>query len=131
MTSLKTSSVETIKFKNSMKSHMTDANIVSWIVEKVQQIENLEALKYNGELVLYICSVIECACLENKIKTDKLELFIQVYDKCFEMSVQDKVVVTQMLDFLHKNGLIKGLKYPILNFLKKGIKFLLPSFLGL
>lgn len=131
MTSLKTSSLETIKFKNSMKSHMTDANIVVWIVEKVQQIENLEALKYNGELVLYICSVIECACLENKIKTDKLDLFIQVYDKCFEMSVQDKVVVTQMLDFLHKNGLIKGLKYPILNFLKKGLKLFLPSFLGL
>ena len=102
-----------------------------WIVEKVQQIENLEALKYNGELVLYICSVIECACLENKIKTDKLDLFIQVYDKCFEMSVQDKVVVTQMLDFLHKNNLIKGLKYPILNFLKKGLKLFLPSFLGL
>lgn len=131
MTSLKTSSLENIKFKNSMKSHITDANIVTWVVEKVQQIENLEALKYNGELVLYICSVIECACLENKIKTDKLELFIQVYDKCFEMSVQDKVVVTQMLDFLHKNGLIKGLKYPILNFFKKGLKFLLPSFLGL
>jgi hypothetical protein len=131
MTSLKTSSLDNIKFKNSMKSHMTDANIVAWIVSKVQEIENLEALKYNGELVLYVCSVIECACLENKIKTDKLELFIQVYDKVFEMSVQDKVVVTQMLDFLHKNNLIKGLKYPIFNFLKKGLKLFLPSFLGL
>lgn len=131
MTSLKTSSLENIKFKNSMKSHITDANIVAWVVDKVQQIENVEALKYNGELVLYICSVIECACLENKIKTDKLDLFIQVYDKVFEMSVQDKVVVTQMLDFLHKNGLIKGLKYPVYNAIKKGLKFLLPSFLGL
>lgn len=131
MTSLKTSSLENIKFKNSMKSHMTDSNIVAWIVSKVQEIENIEALKYNGELVLYICSVIECACLENKIKTDKLELFIQVYDKVFEMSVQDKVVVTQMLDFLHKNNLIKGLKYPIFNFIKKGLKFFIPSFLGL
>ena len=131
MTSLKTSSLENIKFKNSMKSHMTDSNIVAWIVSKVQEIENIDALKYNGELVLYICSVIECACLENKIKTDKLELFIQVYDKVFEMSVQDKVVVTQMLDFLHKNNLIKGLKYPIFNFIKKGLKFFIPSFLGL
>jgi hypothetical protein len=131
MTSLKTSSLENIKFKNSMKSHITDANIVTWVVDKVQQIENVEALKYNGELVLYICSVIECACLENKIKTDKLDLFIQVYDKVFEMSVQDKVVITQMLDFLHKNGLIKGLKYPVYNAIKKGLKFLLPSFLGL
>jgi len=131
MTSLKTSSLENIKFKNSMKSHMTDSNIVAWIVSKVQEIENIEALKYNGELVLYICSVIECACLENKIKTDKLDLFIQVYDKVFEMSVQDKVVVTQMLDFLHKNNLIKGLKYPIFNFIKKGLKFFIPSFLGL
>jgi len=131
MTSLKTSSLENIKFKNSMKSHMTDSNIVAWIVSKVQEIENIEALKYNGELVLYICSVIECACLENKIKTDKLDLFIQVYDKVFEMSVQDKVVVTQMLDFLHKNNLIKGLKYPIFNCIKKGLKFFIPSFLGL
>lgn len=130
MTSLKTSSLDNIKFKGSMKSHMTDANIVAWIVSKVQEIENLEALKYNGELVLYVCSVIECACLENKIKTDKLELFIQVYDKVFDMSVQDKVIVTQMLDFLHKNSLIKGLKYPIFNYIKKGLKFLLPSFLG-
>lgn len=131
MTSLKTKGLESIKFKNTMKSHITDANIVSWIVAKVQEIENVEALKYNGELVLYIASVIECACLENNIKTEKLDLFIQVYDKVFEMSVQDKVVITQMLDFLHKNNLIKGLKYPIFNFIKKGLKWLLPSFLGL
>jgi hypothetical protein len=131
MTSLRTNGLESVKFKNSMKNHVTDANIVSWIVEKVNTIDNVESIKYNAELVLYVSSCIECACIENNIKTEKLDIFIQVYEKVFEMSIQDKVVITQMLDFLHKNNLIKGVRYPIFNALKKGLKFLLPSFLGL
>ena len=131
MTSLKTSSLNNIKFKNSMKNMVTDANIVQWIFDKCSIIENLESIKYNTELVLYVSSCIECACAENKIKTEKLEIFIKVYEKLFEMSVQDKVVITQMVDFLHRNNLIKGIKYPVVNAIKKGLKFLIPNFLGI
>ena len=131
MSSFKTSQLNQIKFKNSMKHHVTDANIVQWIVEKCNTMENLEALKYNGELALYVSCCIECSCQENSIKTEKLDIFLQVYEKIFEMSVQDRVFVTQTLDFLHRNNLIKGVRYPIWYFLKKGLKFVIPSFLGL
>jgi hypothetical protein len=68
------------------------------------------------EVTLYIGSCIEIACSENSIKTDKLVVFTQIYKRLFDISVQDEVVICQMLNFLHSNNLIKGLKYPIKNF---------------
>jgi len=131
MDSLKTSELNSMKFKGSMKQHITDSNIVEWIVTKCKTIDNIEAIKYNVEFVVYIASCIEVACLENKIKSDKLDIFILVYEKIFEMSIQDKVVITQMLSFVHQNKLIKSLKYPIYNFFKKSLKSIIPAFLGL
>ena len=131
MESLKTSNLNSMKFKGSMKQHITDTNIVEWIVQKCKAIDNIEAIKYNVEFVVYVASCIEVACIENKIKSDKLEIFILVYDRLFEMTVQDKVVITQMLSFIHHNKLIKSLKYPIYNFLKKSVRSIIPAFLGL
>lgn len=126
MSTLKTTGLRDIKMRNSAKEHITTSNIVEWVVGKVQELPEIESLKFNMELTLYIGSCIEIACLENSIKTDKLVVFTQIYKRLFDISVQDEVVICQMLNFLHSNNLIKGLKYPIKNFLKKSLKLIIP-----
>ncbi len=126
MNVLNTTGLDTMSLKNSAKEHVTSANLILWIVSKVETLPNYEGLKYNPELMLYVSSCIEIACIDNKIKCDKLDVFIQVYKKLFEMSTNDEVVVVQTLNFLHKNSLIKGKKYKIFNFIKKGLMMIIP-----
>jgi hypothetical protein len=126
MNVLNTTGLDNVSLKNSAKEHITSANLILWIVSKVETLPNYEGLKYNPELILYVSSCIEVACVDNKIKCDKLDVFIQVYKKLFEMTTNDEVVVVQTLNFLHKNLLIKGKKYKIFNFIKKGLMAIIP-----
>ena len=126
MNVLNTTGLDNVSLKNSAKEHITSANLILWIVSKVETLPNYEGLKYNPELILYVSSCIEVACVDNKIKCDKLDVFIQVYKKLFEMTTNDEVVVVQTLNFLHKNSLIEGKKYKIFNFIKKGLMTIIP-----
>ena len=108
MNGLNTSGLDKLAVKNSAKEHVTKEQLVAWIADKVLSLPNPEALKFNVELALYISSCIEVACKDNGISTDKLEVFMSVFKKLFELSTQDEVVLVQILGFLHKNSLIKG-----------------------
>ena len=100
MNVLNTTGLDNVSLKNSAKEHITSANLILWIVSKVETLPNYEGLKYNPELILYVSSCIEVACVDNKIKCDKLDVFIQVYKKLFEMTTNDEVVAVQMLNLL-------------------------------
>ena len=131
MNSLNTSGLDKLAVKNSAKEHVTKEQLVAWIADKVLSLPNPEALKFNVELALYISSCIEVACKDNGISTDKLEVFMSVYKKLFDLSTQDEVVLVQILGFLHKNSLIKGkVTTSIYAFLKKRLVSLLTSALG-
>ena len=107
MEKLSTQGIEGIAIKNSMKEHITKENIIDWIVTKVSGLPNHDALKYNPELVLYVSSCIEIACRDNAVKTDKLDVFVQVYKKLYDVSPQDEVVLINTLEFVLKNSLVK------------------------
>ena len=131
MNGLHTSGLDKLAVKNSAKEHVTKEQLVAWIADKVLSLPNPEALKFNVELALYISSCIEVACKDNGISTDKLEVFMSVYKKLFDLSTQDEVVLVQILGFLHKNSLIKGkVTTSIYAFLKKGPVSLLTLALG-
>ena len=131
MNGLNTSGLDKLAVKNSAKEHVTKEELVAWIADKVLSLPNPEALKFNVELALYISSCIEVACKDNGISTDKLEVFMSVYKKLFDLSTQDEVVLVQILGFLHKNSLIKGkVTTSIYAFLKKGLVSVLTSAFG-
>ena len=131
MNGLNTSGLDKMTVKNSAKEHVSKEQIATWIVEKVQSLPNPDALKFNVELTLYVSSCIEIACKDNNIKTDKLEIFMMVYKRLFDLTTQDEVVLVQMLEFLHKNSLIKGkITSSVYTFLKKGVVSLLTSAFG-
>ena len=128
---LLTKGIDSLPFKNNMKEHITTAQVVEWIVNKINTIPEVEALKYSPELSVYICSCIEISFLENQITGDKLEVYTTVYKRVFDISTTDEVVIVNILNFLHRNKLIKS-KIPtnILNILKKLILKIIPSVLS-
>ena len=108
MNNLSTKGIDGVKIKNTMKEHVTKEQIIEWISTKVQGLPNYEALKYNPELVLYVGSCIEIATKENGVKTEKLEIYLAVYKKLFDLTANDEVIIINQLEFLLKNSLIKG-----------------------
>jgi len=130
MNSFKTSSLNDISIRGSAKETVSKEQMIQWIVTQVNAIGNTESLKYNVELVVYISSCLEIACKQNNLRVDKLECLISVYKELFDMSPHDEVVIIQILDFLHKNKLIKDKVNKILVFLKKSLIAIIPSFLS-
>jgi len=130
MNSFKTSSLNDISIRGSAKETVSKEQMIQWIVTQVNAIGNTESLKYNVELVVYISSCLEIACKENNLRVDKLECLISVYKELFDMSPHDELVIVQILDFLHKNKLIKDKVNKILVFLKKSFIAIIPSFLS-
>jgi hypothetical protein len=108
MNNLSTKGIDGVEIKNTMKEHVTKEQIIEWISTKVHGLPNYEALKYNPELVLYIGSCIEIATKENGVKTEKLEVYMAVYKRLFDLTANDEVIIINQLEFLLKNCMIKG-----------------------
>jgi len=94
-----------IHTKNTLLVAEQKSSVSSAIVAKVQELDNYEKLKFDTELCVFICRCIENA-LECK-KVDKKKLAFEVYDKLFEMSSDDKQIISTLIDFLCSNKLIK------------------------
>jgi len=83
--------------------HKTDLR--SAIVTKVQEIDNYKALKFDNELLIFVCN-----CIENAldVKMDKKVLALQIYEQLFdELSHDDKSILSSSIEFLWSNKLIK------------------------
>ena len=82
--------------------HKTDLCMA--IVAKVQEIEKYGALKFDNELLIFVCN-----CIENAldVKMDKKTLALQIYEELFEISPDDKAILSSSIDFLCNNKLVK------------------------
>lgn len=96
-----------VKTKNTLQvaAHKTD--LLGAIVAKVEEIDNHTKLKFDTELCVFICRCIENALECKKKKIDKKTLAFEVYDKLFEMSSDDRAIISTLIDFLCNNKLIK------------------------
>ena len=94
-----------IHTKNTLQLAEQKSSVSLAIVNKVKELDGFERLKHDTELCCFICR-----CLENSIecrKVDKKRLAFEVYDKLFEMSGDDKQIISTLIDFLCANKLIK------------------------
>lgn len=93
-----------IKPKHSL--HKAEHNNVlrKSIVAKIQLIDNYTALKFDNELLIFLCS-----CIENSLeyKQDKKELALEILGHLFELSSDDKEILSVSIDFLCNNKLVK------------------------
>jgi hypothetical protein len=93
-----------LKFKNSLALRVKIETIKT---EKLKIIPNINDLKLNVELTLFICRCIETE-IKKKHKMDKKELFFVIMTAIFEnLTREDNIILEQQLQFLHDNNSIK------------------------
>ena len=96
-----------LKFKNSLATRVKIETIKTGIIEKLKVIQNINDLKLNVELTLFICR-----CIETEIKKKqgvvKKELFFEIISAIFtNLTREDNSVLEQQIQFLHDNNSIK------------------------
>jgi hypothetical protein len=96
-----------LKFKNSLATRVKIETIKTGIIEKLKVIPNINDLKLNVELTLFICR-----CIETEIKKKqgvvKKELFFEIISSIFTtLTRDDTAVLEQQIQFLHDNNSIK------------------------
>jgi len=94
-----------IKTRNSLNLACIRSDLVNAIVTRVQGIENYHILKFDNELLIFICN-----CVENTVdskKIDKRHLVLSIYKKLFEISEEDHTIIGNSVNFLCDNRLVE------------------------
>ncbi len=120
---LNTSSLSKIVLKNTLKTHFSANALIALIVKQIQEVPDYVKLKNDVEMILIACKMIESITADSKVSIDKLETIIQIYDQTFTMAVDDKLMLVNVVNFLHQNKLF--------NYEKSGFKALKMVFKGL
>jgi hypothetical protein len=117
-----------IELNGSLKELHVESILINTIVEEIQKLfPNLSIVKGNTYLILEICNTIEDAYKKQKKgkKVNKLEIFFKIYSGLFgNISNEDKQILINNIDYLHRNGDIKAtpMSKKIIKYFKK--KFL-------
>ena len=105
------SSTDLIPLKNSLKSLSDLALLKQMVVSKIQSLPNYETLKNDVELVLFACNVLENAHKDLKgTKLNKRQLIVLVFAEIFNLDDQEKLTVSNTVQFLFDHSKIKQVK---------------------
>lgn len=97
-----------VKTKHSLFEASQRSALCVAICDRVREVDNYEKLKFDNELLIFLCSCVENSIdKKDKIKIDKKTLVFEVLDKLFDMSSDDKAIISASIEFLHSNKLIK------------------------
>lgn len=94
-----------IKPKNSLAFSAIKSDLALAIIERVRTIDGHEELRFDNELLIFICS-----CVENTVehkKIDKKRLVLDIYSRIYTMADGDLGVIGKSIDFLIDNALVK------------------------
>ena len=65
-------------------------------------------MKFDPDIILYVCDVIENNIRQNETKTiDKKSIVIGILQKCHTFTAPELIILNKMIEFLHSNHLIK------------------------
>jgi len=95
-----------LKFKNSLALRVKIETIKNSIIEKLKVVPNINDLKLNVELTLFICRCIETE-IKKKHKIQKKDLFFEIISSIFSnLTRDDNAILEQQIQFLHDNNSI-------------------------
>ena len=107
--------MEGLSFKNTISRQLKREKLKKNIIEKLNEIPDLQNLKMDIELALFVCR-----CIESEVKKDdkivKKDLFIEIIQSIFNLNRDETSAVEKQLEFLHENNKItksKIVKYII------------------
>lgn len=112
-----TSALDGVELNPRLKGRLIDEQLISLIVEKLQsKFPALERSKYDVELVIYLCNIIENIISDNGIKTKdkpdyKLNLALSIFTRLNFGKPEDKQFLIDTVHSIHNLGLIKKIPF--------------------
>jgi hypothetical protein len=105
------SSVELVKPKNLLKNLKRTGDVIQVILDTLKDLPDLEKQKYNPDLILYICRVVENSYDKKKLadeKINKKEMVFSILKKLYpSLNDNDKLVIEGIIEHLHSSGRLK------------------------
>ena len=109
-------------FKNILHKNKTENDIMNIILKKVSLLnDDLKKYKFDGEFLLYICNLVEHLVGSNKF--DKKKLVLNIVGSIFNLNLNETEVISNLIEFLHSNNLIKKNEKKADDFFFTEIKF--------
>jgi hypothetical protein len=99
---------ELVPFKNTLAAHIKQNKIIDDICKIIAEIPDLNKMRLDPELTVYVCNIIE-NLIEKKDKKEisKLDLASTILAKACNLEPTDLDIVIKQIKFLDNNGRIK------------------------
>ena len=99
-----------VKVEIKLKVQQYNSELFAIIVAKIKEIEGYDKLRFDNELLKFVCVCIENGVSEkyalNKKKTDKKKLAMDIMSAVFTMNEAEKLIVNNAIEFLCDNNMI-------------------------
>ena len=92
--------------KHKLKHLKNRSELFDAIVEKIVNLKEYSSLKFDNELLIFVCNCIENGLNNKKKKIDKKELCLEIYHKVFTMNEKEKEQISNSIEFLCDNNMI-------------------------
>ncbi len=103
--------MDVVEFKHSLELHVRENKLVDDITETIQKIPNLDKLKLDPQLTIYICNVIENIITKHDAKTiKKSDLCVKILTNIFNLQDNEVGAIEKQIIFLSNNKAIKKIK---------------------
>ena len=104
---MENTNLKLVKLKRSVLGHRSKYQLVHDVLEVLNTIHNLDALKNDPEFLLLVCNLVENSNEETEL--NKKEIVLEVFKSLFAElnNEQDLKKISDMVDFLRSNKRIK------------------------
>jgi hypothetical protein len=100
--------LDKIKQNDKVKHLVKLAELSKSVVAKIQEMPELQELKFDLDVILYVCDVIENNIKQTETKSiNKKQIVIGILQKCNPFTAPELIILNKMIEFLHSNHLIK------------------------
>ena len=100
--------MDKIKENNKIKHLNKLSELFKGIIAKVQAMPDLNDLKLDLDVILYVCNLIENNIKQNETKSiDKKKFVVDIIQKCTPLNPPEILILNKMIEFLHSNHLIQ------------------------
>ena len=99
---------ELVVFKNTLAAHVKQNKIIDDVCKIISEIPELNRMKLDPELTVYVCNIIENLIDKNEKKEiSKLQLASMILTKACNLEENELDAVIKQIKFLDNNGRIK------------------------
>ena len=97
-----------VEFKHSLSLHVKENKLIDDITELINKVPNLDKLRLDPELTIYVCNVIENIITKHDTKTiSKSELCVKILTTIFNLEESEVAAINKQIIFLSNNKAIK------------------------